>query len=192
MDKEAKAQICLTLKYEPSNGVLHIAMSKEVWERLCSCYEGKGKQTQAYLIGKIFQSTFTDELPLEPQLNALHHKAHILTSLGLKLEDSLIAIAMVISILESYSILRTIFMSTEDRLSPDSIVAQVLIEEKSRKNPVQTALLAHGKNEKEKNKKRRNAKRQVAWKRIAERRELMKTKMINHPHQITLRRKKET
>ena len=71
-----------------------------------------------------------DESPLEPQLNALHHKAHILTSLGLKLEDSLIAIAMVISLPESYSILRMILMLSEDKLSPDSITAQVLIEEK--------------------------------------------------------------
>ena len=91
MDKEAKAQICLTLNDEPLNGVLHIVTSKEVWERLCSCYEGKGKQTQAYLIGEIFQCTFTDKLPLEPQLNALHHKTHILTSLGLKLcKDSVL------------------------------------------------------------------------------------------------------
>ena len=60
---------------------------------------------------------------------------------------------MVISLPESYLILRTILMSTEDRLSPDSVIAQVLIEEKSRKNPAQTALLAHGKKGKEKNKK---------------------------------------
>ena len=60
---------------------------------------------------------------------------------------------MVISLLESYRILRAILMSTEDRLSPDSIVAQVLIEEKSQKNPAKTALLAHGKKGKEKNKK---------------------------------------
>ena len=131
MDKEAKAQICLTLKDEPLNGVLYIVMSKEVWERLCSRYEGKGKQTQAYLIGEIFQSTFMNKSPLEPQLNALRHKAHIFVSLGLKLEDLLIAIAMVILLPETYLILRTILMSTEDRLSPDSVVAQVLIEEKS-------------------------------------------------------------
>ena len=52
MDKEVKAQICLTLKDEPLNRVLHIVMSKEVWAGLCSCYEGEGKQTQAYLIGE--------------------------------------------------------------------------------------------------------------------------------------------
>ena len=124
MDKEAKAQIYLTLKDEPLNGVLHKAMSKEVWETLCGCYKGKGKQTQPYLIGEIFQSTFTDESPLEPQLNALHHKAHILTSLGLKLEDSLIAITMVISLPESYLILRTILMLSEDKLSPDSVTTR--------------------------------------------------------------------
>ena len=34
LDKEAKAQICLTLKDEPLNGVLHIATSKEAWDKL--------------------------------------------------------------------------------------------------------------------------------------------------------------
>ena len=145
LDKEAKAQICLTLKDEPLNGVLHVATSKEAWDKLCERYEGKGKQTQAYLIGELFRNTFSDDLPLEPQLNAMRHKAHVLTSLGLKLEDALIAIAMVISLPESYSTLRTILMSTEDKLLPDSVIAQVLIEEKSRKNPTaQTALIAHG------------------------------------------------
>ena len=97
---------------------------------MTGCYEGKGKQIQAYLIGEIFQSTFMDTSPLELQPNALCHKAHILTSLDLKLVDSLIAIAMVISLPESYSTLRTILMLSEDKLSPDSVTAQVLIEEK--------------------------------------------------------------
>jgi hypothetical protein len=144
LDKEAKAQICLTLKDEPLNGVLHANTSKEVWNKLCERYEGKGKQTVAYLIGELFRTTFTDESPLEPQLNAMRHKAYILSSLGLKLEDALIAIAMVISLPESYSTLRTILMSTEDKILPDSVIAQVLIEEKSRKNATaQMALLAH-------------------------------------------------
>ena len=144
LDKEAKAQICLTLKDEPLNGVLHAKMSKEVWGKLCEHYEGKGKQTVTYLIGVLFWMTFTDESPLEPQLNAMRHKAHVLSSLGLKLEDALIVIAMVISLPESYSTLRMILMSTEDKILPDSVIAQVLIEEKSCKNTTaQTALLAH-------------------------------------------------
>ena len=34
-DKEAKAQICLTLKDEPLSGILHVATSKEAWDKLC-------------------------------------------------------------------------------------------------------------------------------------------------------------
>ena len=131
LDKEVRAQICLTLKDEPLNGVLHVATSKEAWDKLCECYEGKGKQTQAYLIGKLFQNTLSEESPLEPQLNVMCHKAHVLTLLGLKLEDALVAIAIVLSLPESYSTLRTILMSMEDKLLPDSIISQILIEEKS-------------------------------------------------------------
>ena len=119
------------LKDEPLNGVLHVATSKQAWDKLCKHYEGKGKQTQAYLIGELFWNTFLEESPLEPQLNAMCHKAHVLTSLGLKLEDALVTIAIVLSLPESYSTLRTILMSTEDKLLLDSIISQILIEEKS-------------------------------------------------------------
>ena len=71
----------------------------------------------------------------------MRHKAHILTLLGLKLEDALVAIAIVLSLPESYSTLRTILMSTEDKLL---LISQILIEEKSQKNPAQTALVAQG------------------------------------------------
>jgi hypothetical protein len=143
-DKEAKAQICLTLKDEPLSGVLHVATSKEAWDKLCKRYEGKGKQSMAYIIGELFRNTLSDESPMEPQLIAMRQKSHVLTSLGLTLEDTLVAIAMVISLPESYSTIRTILMSSEDKLSPDTVVAQVLIEEKSRNNSTaQTALVAH-------------------------------------------------
>ena len=88
LHKEARAQICLMLKDEPLNGVLHIATSKETWDKLCKHYEGKGKQTQAYLIGELFWNTLLEESPLEPQLNVMRHKAHVLTSLGLKCQGT--------------------------------------------------------------------------------------------------------
>ena len=68
----------------------------------------------------------------------------MLSLLSLKLEDTLIVIAMVISLPESYSTLQMIHMSMEDSLSPDSVIAQVLMEENSCRNLMQMALLAHG------------------------------------------------
>ena len=102
----------------------------------------------AYLIGELFRNTISDKSPMELQLIAMHQKSHMLKSLGLTLEDALVAIAMVaiamvISLPESYSTICTILMSSKDKLSPDTIVAQVLIEEKSQKNSTaQTALVA--------------------------------------------------
>ena len=165
LDKEVRAQICLTLKDEPLNGVLHVATSKEAWDKLCKCYKGKGKQTQAYLVGELFWNTLLEESPLEPQLNVMCHKAHVLMSLGLKLEDALVAIAIVVSLPESYSTPRTILMFTEDKLLPDSVISQILIEEKSQKNPAQMALVAHrGKGKgKEKSKKDNKSKKKCSY-----------------------------
>jgi hypothetical protein len=69
---EAHAQITLTLKDEPLNGVLHTMLASDAWTKLCERYEGKGKQSIAYLIGELFRGTLSDESPMEPQLNAMH------------------------------------------------------------------------------------------------------------------------
>ncbi|PCH35363.1 hypothetical protein WOLCODRAFT_41682, partial [Wolfiporia cocos MD-104 SS10] len=80
--------------------------ASEVWTRLNTRYEGKGNQTIVYLISDLFHGNLSDESPLEPQLNAMSQKAYIITSLGQPLGNSLIAIAMVISLPPSYSTLR--------------------------------------------------------------------------------------
>ncbi|KIK13649.1 hypothetical protein PISMIDRAFT_76563, partial [Pisolithus microcarpus 441] len=40
-DKEAHAQITLTLKDEPLSGVLYASTAAEVWKKLCGHYEGR-------------------------------------------------------------------------------------------------------------------------------------------------------
>jgi len=130
-DKEARAQITLTLKDEPLSGVLHATMAAEIWKKLNERYEGQGKQTIAFLIGKLFRGTLLDDSAMETQLNAMHQKAYILSTLGQTLDDTLVATAMVISLPPSYSTLHTILMSTSDKLSINTVIAQVLVEEKS-------------------------------------------------------------
>ncbi|KIK91778.1 hypothetical protein PAXRUDRAFT_40951, partial [Paxillus rubicundulus Ve08.2h10] len=69
---------------------------------------------------------------MESQLNAMWQKAYMLKSLGQTLDDSLVTIAIVISLPTSYLTLRTILMAA-DKLSVEAVVSQILIEEKSRK-----------------------------------------------------------
>ena len=53
-DREALAQITLTLKDEPLSGVLYTMTSADAWKKLSERYEGKGKQSIAYLISELF------------------------------------------------------------------------------------------------------------------------------------------
>jgi len=115
-------------------------MSAEAWRKLSEHYEGKGKQSIAYLISELFHSMLLDDESMETQLNSMRQKANVLKTLGQLLEDSLIVIAMVISLPPSYSTLRTILMAANDKLTTDAVINQVLIEEKSRK--VSTTLSA--------------------------------------------------
>ena len=54
-------------------------------------------------------------------------------------------------------------MSSEYKLLPDSITAQVLIEEKGQKNPAQIALLIHGKKGKGKDQKGEKEKKKCTY-----------------------------
>src|SRR5882762_8804781 len=56
-DREARAQIVLTLADEPMNTVLNVTTAKESWDKIRARYEGKGKQKIAYLISDLFRST---------------------------------------------------------------------------------------------------------------------------------------
>ena len=127
-DKEAHAQIMLTLKDEPLSRVLYSMMSAEVWRKLSECYKGHGKQSIAYLISELFCNTLSDDTSMETQLNSMQQKANILKMIGQPLDDSLVAIAMVISLPTSYLTLHTIFMAADDQLTMDIVINQVLIK----------------------------------------------------------------
>ena len=141
-DKEAHAQLTLTLKDKPLSRVLYSTTSAEVWKKLSEQYEGRGKQFIVYLISKLFWSTLLDNTAMESQLNSMRQKTNVLKMIGQLLDDSLIVIAMVISLPTSYSTLCTILMATDDKLTMDMVINQVLIEERSRKSLGQTALSA--------------------------------------------------
>ncbi|KAF5345487.1 hypothetical protein D9756_011381 [Leucocoprinus leucothites] len=148
---EAKAQLTLTLKDEPLSGIIHSSTAADVWDKLNHRYEGKGQNTVAYLIKEIFHATLSDKMPMEPQLNDMRHKAYILKTLGEPISDSVVAHAMLLSLPDSYLTLRTILNSSPATiagsfLSTDTVITQVLTEEKNAKlGNSQVAFIAHGK-----------------------------------------------
>jgi hypothetical protein len=103
--------------------------AKETWDRILQRLQGEGKHSIALLIGELFCSTLSDENPLETQLNAMLQIGYNLHSLGQQLDDSLIAIVMIISLPDSYSTLCSILMATDLKLTTQSIKSSILQEE---------------------------------------------------------------
>ena len=153
-DIEAQAQLTLTLKDEPLSGVLHATSATDVWDKLNRRYKEKGQNTIAYLIKEIFCTSFSDKIPMEPQLNDVQYKAHILKTLGEPISDAVIAHAMLLALPDSYSTLRTILNSTPTvtgglSLSTDIVITYILTEEKNTKlGSSQVVLIAHTKGKK--------------------------------------------
>jgi len=118
------------------SGVLHTTSATDVWDKLNYCYEEKGHDTVAYLIKDIFHVSFSDEMPIEPQLNDVCHKTYIPKMFGEPISNAVITYAMFLALPESYSTLHTILnfsLTTTSSLSPstDTVITQVLTEEKN-------------------------------------------------------------
>jgi hypothetical protein len=126
---DAHVQIQLMLEEEQLTGVMSTKDTKETWDHILRRLQGKGKHSIALLIGELFRSPLSDESPLKPQLNAMLQLGYSLHSLGHKLNNSLIAITMIISLPDSYSTLRSILMATDLKLTTKSIKTSILQEE---------------------------------------------------------------
>ena len=139
---DTRSQIQLTLEEEQLAGVISAKDAKETWDRILKRLQGEGKHSIALFIGELFRSTLSDENPLETQLNAMLQLGYNLHSLGQQLEDSLIAIAMIISLPDSYSTLRSILMATDLKLMTQSVKSSILQEEQLRRGTTSAVALA--------------------------------------------------
>lgn len=101
-----------------------------LWKLLHNRYQGKGKQQIVFLIGELFRGTLFDDSVLELQLNKMTEMVYALTSLVQLLDDSLVAIAMVLSLLKSYLILRQILMNSNSMLLTNLVKSAVMQEER--------------------------------------------------------------
>ncbi len=70
------------------------------------------------------------------------HKKHLLTSLGQVLDNSFVAIAMVIPLPPSYSTLHTILMSSDSALSTEKVIAAIVEHEKMLESEAKHTMLA--------------------------------------------------
>ena len=105
-----------------------------------ACYKGKGEQQIIYLMIELFRSTFSEDMPLDPQINAMMRTANTIIALRLPLHEKLIALAIIISLPSSYDTLKTILMASKStELTVKNVQSQVAIEEHRRTHEVDSS-----------------------------------------------------
>ena len=112
----------------------HLVMDKdtprEVWKAIMVRFDGTGIQSAAFLMGQVWRTTMQDDKDLTSQINETHGNCRKLASLGYALDEKLIAIALILSLPQSYDSLQTILSATaSDKLQLDLTIATILTEE---------------------------------------------------------------
>jgi len=100
----------------------------------------------AQLLGDTFRTTLVNIVPIEQQLSDMRDKVHRLKDLGHDLKDSLITTVMIISLPESYALLKQyLYMKDKTTLTTDFIIKQILMDKKSQEENLHVVLIGHGK-----------------------------------------------
>jgi hypothetical protein len=128
---EARAQITHTLDDVPLGCILGATTAKDCWDRLSDWHKRIWEPQLGSLVDKVFRSTFSDSEPLGPQMNAILWAANVIRSLGLTLDDKLVANAIISSLPSSLSTLKTIMIHTikPSELSTAQVISQVTSDE---------------------------------------------------------------
>src|SRR3954453_16808115 len=129
---DAQAQILLTLESDPYTGVSAAVTAKEAWDGLHARYRGTTMQVAALQLAAIFHASLADDSPFESQINSILERWRILQSLSITLDESVIAIAIIIALPEAYSTLKSILLSQSTAPKIDSVKNSILAEEQVR------------------------------------------------------------
>ena len=132
-DKEVLGQIEFTLKPGPLITISWTTIAKDAWDKLCDCFEGKGKAHVVHLLGKVFETEFVNSEPFDDQLNTFLNNVSLINQIKGQdvFDDKLTAIAMINALPDSLETLRTV-VSGSPTITTDNVTNRILSDERCR------------------------------------------------------------
>jgi len=141
-NRETLIQIVLTLQHEVAALVTGKSLASEAWTAVKSRFDGRGIQSVAYLMTKLWRSTMTLDRELLPQIQEVKECAQKLKSLGYEISDELQAIAIILSLPPEYETLQTILTTRDSPPTLDQTVYTIQAHELKRKRDQENTLLS--------------------------------------------------
>ena len=118
------------------------SLASEAWTAVKSRFDGRGIQSVAYLMTKLWRSTMTLDHELLPQIQEVKDCAQKLKSLGYEISDELQAIAIILSLPPEYETLQTILTTRDSPPTLDQTVYTIQAHELKRKRDQENVLLS--------------------------------------------------
>jgi gag-polypeptide of LTR copia-type/Domain of unknown function (DUF4219) len=114
IDEEAQAQIEFNVRDgAPFDTVVAANSAKEAWDLLSERYNGVGNARVGHLMTQVYNTKFTENEPLETQINTLLACIRTINSLGHPFDDHLAAISMINALPASLDTLKTLLTDTQ-------------------------------------------------------------------------------
>ena len=136
MDQLAHATILLSLHESVYFNVAEETTSYGVWEKLCSLYDKQSAASQVYWLKKLFDLKMKEGTPMSNHLNAYNIIFSQLSAQGVKFEDSVKAMILLVTLPDSWDTFRTALSNSAPAtgLTSASVEGSLLTEEVNRKN----------------------------------------------------------
>ena len=133
IDEEAQAQIEFNVRDgAPFDTVVAANSAKEAWDLLSERYNGVGNARVGHLMTQVYNTKFTENEPLETQINTLLACIRTINSLGHPFDDHLAAISMINALPASLNTLKTLLTDTQATATTADVKARILRDEQRR------------------------------------------------------------
>jgi transposase InsO family protein len=133
IDEEAQAQIEFTVRDgAPLDTVIAATSAKEAWDLLSERYNGVGNARVGHLMTQVYNTRFTENEPLETQINTLLSCIRTINTLGHPFDDHLAAISLINALPASLGTLKTLLTDTQATATTADIKARILRDEQRR------------------------------------------------------------
>ena len=133
IDEEAHAQIEFVVKDgAPLDTVVAASSTKEAWDLLSERYNGVGNARVGHLMTQVYNTRFTENEPLETQINTLLGCIRTINTLGHPFDDHLAAISLINALPASLGTLKTLLTDTQATATTANVKARILRDEQCR------------------------------------------------------------
>ena len=112
-DLRARIQIAGSVQKGPLNLIMQTESAKDCWDKLATCYQGRGGCCIVYLMESFFCTPLINTELMEPQIQKLIKANQNLDTIGCRVKDKTLMYIIIMALLETLSTVMVLHRTIE-------------------------------------------------------------------------------